>query len=120
MAAALQSLKSLLVPECEDISHAFYALSVAVHNDFGRRKTFKEVADIKYKLQCERATVKNHATYVESFQAAQQAKAQCSELEALQLSGDMPDEQIASKKCTLEHSSEALRGAKRLRPAQAL
>ena len=52
VAAALQSLKSLLVPEREDISHAFYALCVAVQNDSGGLKTFKEVADIKHKLQC--------------------------------------------------------------------
>ena len=48
-------------------------------------------------------------------QAAQQAKAQCLELEALQMSDDMPDEEIASKKRISEHSSEALRAAKRLR-----
>ena len=41
VAEALQSLKSLLVPERENISHAFHALKVAVQNDSGRRKTLK-------------------------------------------------------------------------------
>ena len=59
--------------------------------------------------------MKDHAQYAEYFQAAQGAKVQCLALEALQMSGDMPDEDLAATKGILAHSSEAIRAAKRLR-----
>ena len=67
------------------------------------------------KLYGEWTTMKDHAKDAEYFQAAQQAKAQCLALEALQMSDDMPDEDLAAMKGILEHSSEAIRAAKRLR-----
>ena len=59
--------------------------------------------------------MKAQAKNAEDFQAAQQAKAQCLALEALQMSDDMSDQELSATKGVLEHSSEAVRAAKRLR-----
>ena len=104
-----------MVPEREDISLAYQAVKVAAENNSGRRKMLTQVADYKDKLYGEWTRMKDHAKDAEYVQAAQQAKAQCLALEALQMSDDMQDEELAATKGILEHSSGAIRAAKRLR-----
>ena len=115
VAELLESLESFLVPEREDISHAFQAVKVTAENTSGRRQMLKEVADYKDNLYGEWTTMKDHAKDAEYCQAAQQAKAQCLALEALQMSDNMSNEELSATTGILEHSSEAIRAAKRLR-----
>ena len=106
-----------MVPEREDISHAFQAVKGTVEQTSGRYQMLKAVADCKDKLYGEWTSMKDHAKDAEDFQAAQQAKAQCLALEALQLSDGMSDQELSATKGLLENSSEAIRAAKRLRTA---
>ena len=116
----LESLESFLVPEREDISHAFQAVKGTVEQTSGRCQMLKAVADCKEKLYGEWTSMKDHAKDAEDFRAAQQAKAQCLALEALQLSDDMSYQELSATKGVLEHSSDAIRAAKRLRTVYAL
>ena len=115
VADLLESLESFLVPEREDISHVFQAVKGTVEQTSGRCQMLKAVADCKEKLYCEWTSMKDHAKDAEDFQVAQQAKAQCLALEALQLSDSMSDQELSATKGLLDHSSEAIRAAKRLR-----
>ena len=67
------------------------------------------------KLYGEWTSMKDHAKDAEDFQAAQQAKAQCLALGALQLSDDMSDQDLSAAKGVLERSSDAIPAAKRFR-----
>ena len=115
VAEMIESLESLLASECEDISHAFQAVKVAAENNSGRAKMLIKVAYYKDKLYGEWTTMKDRAKDAEYVLAAQEAKVQCLALEALQMSDDMLDEDLAATKTILAHSSEAIRAAKRLR-----
>ena len=115
VADLLESLESFLVPEPEDISHAFQAVKATVEQTSGRCQVLKAVADCKGELYGEWTSMKDYAKDAEDFQAAQQTKAQCLALEALQLSDDISDQELSATKGVLEHSSHAIRAAKRLR-----